>query len=171
MNTVNPFEAPAQIDPGMPPPSPHGRPPLASRGDRFVAALFDGLVMMPAVIVGLVLVGIGGDEGSALFLAGTGVMILGILGVSIYQWYLISTTGQSLGKKWKGLKIIRQDGGEVDFVSGVLLRVWVVAMMGAIPFIGSFVGLIDPLLIFGEQQRCLHDLIAKTDVIDIGVGY
>jgi hypothetical protein len=35
-----------------------------------------------------------------------------------------------------------------------------------IPFVGKAVNLIDPLLIFGKEKRCLHDLIADTIVVD-----
>jgi hypothetical protein len=39
--------------------------------------------------------------------------------------------------------------------------------MGAIPFVGNFVGLVDALMIFGEDHRCLHDRIAGTRVISV----
>ena len=53
-----------------------------------------------------------------------GLMVLAFMG---YQWYLISTTGQSLAKRWMGIKIVRIDGTPVNFVNGVILRSWVMA--------------------------------------------
>ena len=81
-----------------------------------------------------------------------------------YQWYLVATTGQSLAKRWFGIKIVRLDGSLPGFVNGVLLRSWVLHALNAVC---NFVGLIDALMIFGEQSRCLHDLIAGTKVIKI----
>jgi uncharacterized RDD family membrane protein YckC len=42
-----------------------------------------------------------------------------------------------------------------------------VSLLGAIPYVGWLVSLVDPLLIFGKDRRCLHDLIADTIVVDI----
>jgi uncharacterized RDD family membrane protein YckC len=36
-----------------------------------------------------------------------------------------------------------------------------------IPVVGRLINLVDPLLIFGKERRCLHDLIADTIVVDI----
>jgi len=51
------------------------------------------------------------------------------------------------------------------FVHGVLLRQWVMGLLNAIPFIGNIIALVDPLMIFGDERRCLHDHIAGTKVI------
>ena len=40
---------------------------------------------------------------------------------------------------------------------------WVLA---AIPGIGNLYALIDVLCIFREDRRCLHDLIADTNVVE-----
>ena len=44
------------------------------------------------------------------------------LAYSIWQCVLMSTTGQSLGKKLLNLKVIKSDGSEAGFVGTVLLR-------------------------------------------------
>jgi hypothetical protein len=64
-----------------------------------------------------------------------------------------------------GMQIVRGDTGQLPgFLNGVVLRSWV-------PFpinqACNFFGLIDALWIFGEERRCLHDLIAQTIVVDI----
>jgi uncharacterized RDD family membrane protein YckC len=98
---------------------------------------------------------------------GMAVLFLSMFGLAIYQWILIATTGQTLAKKWLKMKIVKVDGTPVDFVSGVILRSWVVQALSAIPMVGGLVGLIDALMIFGAEQRCLHDHIAGTIVIDV----
>jgi uncharacterized RDD family membrane protein YckC len=91
-----------------------------------------------------------------------GLMVLSFM---IYQWYLIATTGQSLAKRWLGIKIVRLDGSPVGFVNGVILRSWVVGALSNIPILGTIIGLVNPLMIFGEERRCLHDHIAGTRVV------
>lgn len=169
--TANPFETPnADISRGFSDDPSYETPALASRGDRLIAQIFDGLLMLPGIAVGAVLVAMnGGEPEGPLVFAGIGVMALWILGLTIYQWYLISTSGQSLGKRWKEIKIIKQDGSDVDFVSGVILRVWVISALGGLPAIGGLISLLDYVWIFKDEQRCLHDLIAKTDVVDLSI--
>jgi uncharacterized RDD family membrane protein YckC len=50
------------------------------------------------------------------------------------------------------------------FLRGVILRIWVPA---AINQACNLFSLVDALWIFGDEQRCLHDLIAGTIVIDV----
>ena len=101
-----------------------------------------------------------------------GLMALMVLAFLAYQWYLVATTGQSLAKRWMGIKIVRLDGSPVGFVHGVLLRSWVISMATnaisttpGLRTLGRLVHLVDALMIFGEERRCLHDHIAGTRVI------
>jgi uncharacterized RDD family membrane protein YckC len=180
----NPFEAPkTSRDAELPrPDEEEGRRRLAERGTRLAGAMIDGALYLAAAIPGLVVVGVSaamsadslasaGEDGAGLFGSmagglGMAVMVLSIFALAIYQWILIATTGQTLAKKWLKMKIVKVDGSPVDFVSGVVLRSWVAQALSAIPLVGSLIGLIDALMIFGEEQRCLHDHIAGTIVID-----
>jgi hypothetical protein len=56
--------------------------------------------------------------------------LLGALGIAIYQWILISRTGQSLGKKWTGIRIERIDGSPYHLRNRRGLRNWVPKVMG-----------------------------------------
>jgi uncharacterized RDD family membrane protein YckC len=135
--------------------------PLASPGARLGAHLLDGLLYFGAVMVGLPAAAF--DETLSGMLA-----LLGMLGLAIYQWYLVSTTGQSLGKKWVGIRIVKLDGSPVDFSSGVLLRSWAfygLVFVGGLFVIGSVLPLVDALMIFGDERRCLRDHLAGTKVI------
>ncbi len=147
---------------------------LAERGTRLGAVMIDGLLMLAAAApAGIILAFTAGFSGNMLGRSDSELMFFGLLGVMglmvfafvIYQWYLIATTGQSLGKRWLGIQIVRVDGTPLNFVNGVIMRSWVTSALSNIPFLGGFISLVDALMIFGEERRCLHDQIAGTRVV------
>lgn len=132
---------------------------LADRGTRLGARLIDqGLLIGCLLIMAPFLA----SNNEGVIAAGVGLALVAALGLGIYQWVLIAQSGQSLGKKWTGIKIVKVDGSDVDFMSGVILRNWVI---GAINAVVGIVGIVDVLMIFAEDRRCLHDHIAGTKVI------
>lgn len=136
--------------------------PLATLGSRLGAHLLDGLLYFGASLAFGVPGAAFGDEAIGA------LACLGMLTLAIYQWYLLSTTGQSVGKKWVGIRIVKMDGSPVDFVSAVLLRSWAfyaLVFVGTLLFIGSILPLIDALMIFSDERRCLHDHLAGTKVV------
>jgi len=135
--------------------------PLASRSSRFIASLVDNFLILAAAIPGGVLI-----AASPRRAPGFALMAAGALVLHAVQWYLISTTGRSLGKRWCRLKIIRNDGGPVTFMSGVVLREWLPFALRMIPGMGTLFGLADPLFVFFQDRRCIHDHIAGTRVIE-----
>jgi uncharacterized RDD family membrane protein YckC len=173
----NPYAPPAAPGPRFPEPEEdRGYQPLATRGSRLGARLLDGLLDLGVAIPGAIMMFSAmaerpdaGPDVEAMYPA-IGVMMVGLLPLSIYQWYLLSTRGHTLGKKWLGIRVVRNDGTPVDFVRGVILRNWVLQAIAQIPYIGSFIGLVDTLMIFGGDQRCLHDKIADTKVIAVLPG-
>ena len=94
-----------------------------------------------------------------------GVAGLGVLSIAAYQWYLVATTGQTLGKRMLKIRIVKADGDPAGFLHGVVLRSWIMFLFGMVPYVGSCAGLVDALMIFSESRRCLHDRIAGTIVI------
>jgi uncharacterized RDD family membrane protein YckC len=162
---------------------------LAERGTRLWAIMVDGLLMsvplVPAVVVSLYFgvrmqaevarAGVQGspqqlsvmDRPETLILMGgsMGLGFLGALAIAIYQWILISRTGQSLGKKWTGIRIERLDGRPMGFGTGVFLRNWIPKLIGSVPYLGAIFWLVDCLFIFRVDRRCVHDHIAGTRVV------
>jgi uncharacterized RDD family membrane protein YckC len=59
------------------------------------------------------------------------------------------------------------DGAPVNFVSGVLLRNWLMMLLQQMPVVNLILPLLDALFIFREDRRCIHDLIAGTKVIQL----
>jgi uncharacterized RDD family membrane protein YckC len=156
--TVNPYAAPgADLDVGLA----ADTQTSAGRGARLAAAILNGLVLLMPPILIVVLAGIGKGPGEQASPVGVGLALLAVLGIVVYQSVGLATKGQSLGKKWLGIKIVRLDGGPVSFGSAVVMRVFVPLLLGIVPGFG----LVDTLFIFRDDRRCIHDLIAATKVV------
>ena len=142
---------------------------LATPGSRLAAVLLDGVIQIPmviALVVGIVMTD-GNQEEIGIALIGLSVILF--LALAIYQLVIISRDGQSIGKRIMKIRIVKyEDNSNPGFVHAVLLRAFVNGLIGGIPFVGPIYSLADPLFIFGEEHRCLHDLIASTKVVEAG---
>ena len=107
---------------------------------------------------------IGGTKGNTTMGLVVGLFVLGIL---IANLVLLHQSGQTIGKKILGTQIVRSDGSRASLGRIILLRILPIRFLGAIPYLGALVVLIDALMIFGKEVRCLHDQIADTIVIDV----
>jgi len=174
----NPFAPPPDFNPYAPPAAdtdePVGLPESsswinASRGSRLAARILDGLVETAPAIPGFLLL-VGEEDESAMQLIGYALIAIGMLGVSIYQWYLLCTTGQTLGKKWLRIRVVRISGEPLGFVHGVVLRNWAMLILQSIPYLGTLIGLVNVMMIFGGDYRCMHDHLAGTRVVDASMG-
>jgi len=175
-SSSNPYAAPqADLDAFRVPETPADASGLskATRGSRLAAAFIDGLIAFAAISPVIFTMGWShvvkaGQSHNSLWFIGTNTsQIVGTalwLAVFGFQAWLITTTGQSVGKRVLGIKIVMMDGSPVGFVRGVLIRTWLVALLSFIPVI-KYVGLIDLLFIFTREKRCLHDIVAGTRVV------
>ena len=139
---------------------------LASRMKRLFARLLDVVFgVIAALIPGFVLTFLsGGSFDPEPFLLGA---VVGIISFVIYQWYLLATTEQTIGKKYLKIKIVKNDGEKAGFFVNVVLREWVMTLIGIFPAIGGIIQLVDILFIFRDDRKCIHDLIAGTVVISV----
>jgi uncharacterized RDD family membrane protein YckC len=144
-------QAPAVTYAAVSPSGAQVRTDLASRGTRFGAVAIDTVIYLVPYFMLL-----SGSSGTTV------VGLLGLLGVLGYQFYLLTAKGQSIGKQLVGIRIVkvgtRENGG---FVTNVLLRSIVSALCG----LSGIYPVVDACFIFRSDQRCLHDLIASTEVI------
>lgn len=167
VSSVNPYAAPqSQVLSTLP-----GLTP-ASRGSRFGACLLDGLtgilgIGIPLGIAIFFMVQMensGSQDVPAGAIAGFVLAGLAFLGLTVWNIVLLTTRGQTLGKKWLGIRIVTfPDGQKPGFVKGFLLRSFVNGIIGQVV---PFYGIIDPCFIFREDNRCVHDLLADTTVIE-----
>jgi uncharacterized RDD family membrane protein YckC len=152
----------------------------AGRGTRLGAAIVDNLIlfvpMAPAYIrawpqlqsaaaagqrTAMSAWGLIANNGGAWFYLG----VLCCLIVLLINAMLAYKNGQTIAKKWMGIKDVRTDGSRVSFARIFWLRNAIGIVISFIPLIGAFYGLIDALFIFGSAKRCVHDYIADTIVI------
>jgi uncharacterized RDD family membrane protein YckC len=163
---ANPYAAPmARVDEYAP-----QELVLADRGTRLLAAIVDGLILGGIVILIAVLVPAvtstrnGAPNETAAALIGI-IGGLAFLAVLIVNMVMLHRHGQTIAKRMFNIKILRADGTPCSLVRVIFARWLPVTLLGAIPLIGWIFSLLDPLLIFRTDQRCLHDLIAETIVV------
>ena len=152
---------------------------LASRGERLAAYLFEVALALPfGLVSGVLGYRLGFAQASHLPLAPSLVFALALAAVcltalTIVQMYWLATRGQTLGKRWMKIRIVRLDGSDAGFVHAVLWRgflhmgVYLTLLLVFAPVLGYAYLLADLLFIFGAQKRCLHDLIAGTKVVRV----
>jgi uncharacterized RDD family membrane protein YckC len=151
----------------------------ASRWLRLGAAIIDSLIiflpMTPSYVQAIPIVARAAPSvqrnAFAVWgaVAGTGVWfyvgVLWVVAMLIINGVLAYRNGQTIAKKWLGIKDVRTDGSRASFARIFWLRNVVNSAITFIPIIGSLYGLIDILFIFGSAKRCVHDYIADTIVI------
>ena len=153
------------------------RLPLADPGKRFLGAMADRLIMVVLLGPGIGIVAAGGDPSlpghdNTLTAAGGLVAILGLLVLGSLNIYLLATRSQSIGKYLVKTQIINYETDEpAGFARAWLLRGFVNGSIGCVLMCCFYAGivyfLVDDLLVFGEDHRCIHDQIAGTYVADI----
>lgn len=135
---------------------------MSSRWRRLFGVLVDGIAGTVAVFAGAMLLPIMFAEPNPESAEQMLVMFLPAIVFGICQMCMLTEHGRTVGKFAVGTKIIVAGGSPPGFYRGVVLRVFAVSLLGFVPFFG----LVDALWIFGEQKRCIHDLIAGTWVVD-----
>jgi uncharacterized RDD family membrane protein YckC len=91
------------------------------------------------------------------------IIFFALHGVPLYQ------RGQTLGKRIMGIAIVTLDNQKPAFFPLIAQRYMTQWLMGMVPTLGIVLRLVDILIIFRREKRCLHDLIARTKVIDLSV--
>jgi uncharacterized RDD family membrane protein YckC len=151
----------------------------ASRGSRLGASLIDSLIifvpMVPAYMhawPALMQAAPGVQRNAfstwALVASTGGWFYLGLLWalcILTINGMLAYRNGQSIAKKWLGIKDVRTDGSRVSFTRIFWLRNVLNTCFSFVPLVGGLYGLIDALFIFGSAKRCIHDYLADTIVV------
>lgn len=167
----NPFESQSDRTNPFTKPLPVGQPyPKASLGNRFLAALIDGLIIIGLLIPGGALLifafiaAYGSDEGLAITLGVIGVLAVLCLPIAYMLFKDGFGQGQSYGKKALGLVVVDLDTYMPCGKAKSLARNIVSTLVGMFPLVGQFV---EPIMVIAtEDGRKLGDRAANTMVVD-----
>jgi len=137
--------------------------PLARLGAHIIDTLiFAAMAYIPFLLFVAVGAMIGSDDGAKLMIVVGGVAFLVGIGVFLVMTVRqLQATGQSLGKKYCNIKVVRADGSPVTLSRVVWLRNVVNWLISLVPLYS----VIDVLFIFGQTRQCLHDKLADTIVV------
>lgn len=147
--------------------------PPAALSSRLLASIIDSVIGLVIAIpaVPLFIISLPEDPrqepNPVLALLAFGWIILVVIGMMVVNLYLLYTRSQTIGKMLMKIQIVNyEDGKPADLIRTFVLRGIVNGIISNIPCIGVIYALVDILYIFGEEHRCIHDLIAKTMVVD-----
>ncbi len=147
---------------------------LAARWPRFGAAIIDGLLV--GIVMGPVMY-LSGYWSKAM--AGATTMVdqlmlapIGLVAYLVVHGYLLHTSGQTVGKRLVGMRIVSVDDNRILPLWKVfVLRFLPLSVASQIPVVGQLAGIVDSVFIFRADQRCVHDLIAGTKVVKDSVQW
>lgn len=135
---------------------------LATWGERVIATLIDFAVAIAFLIVGIIIAGILGAVVDALGVLVGLIVYVGYAAILIYNWYLNGATGQSIGKRLTGLKVVGESTGQpIGGGMGVV--------RGIAHIVDSFVCYIGWFLpLFDDKKQTIADKLVSTLVISGG---
>lgn len=145
---------------------------LAGRLERLAAAFIDGLIAL-AIIGPLSYVG--GYWSYTMEAAMRGEKpalsiqllwaVIGFVAFVLIQGYPLHKSAQTWGKRVLRIRIVDLQGRQPSLGHLLTLRYLPVHVVSQIPIVNIIATLVNALLIFRNDRRCGHDLIAKTRVI------
>lgn len=140
---------------------------VASREARLGAAIIDSLIIMALVVPLQWFMGMYENPASNTMLKTAGIGGAGFLFTLLIQGYFLATRAQSIGKIALKIKIVTLDGKNADIMRILFMRLLPVTIASMVPIVGGLLSLADALFIFREDQRCIHDHIAGTRVVNV----
>jgi uncharacterized RDD family membrane protein YckC len=132
---------------------------IANLGDRMLASLLDIIVIFGYSIL-IWLVAFGAMRVSSHFLWVYIVLFIPIVFYSLL--FEIAMQGQTPGKRWRQIKVVKMDGGQAG-IGAYLIR-WLFRIIE----IDLFYGVIAMLTIaLSEKRQRIGDMLAQTVVINV----
>ena len=132
---------------------------------RLIAALIDGAIMIPVIIVMFIFSFVLGILTKYVPFLGCLGAILGmllylgaLLGYFVFIARCISRNGATIGKKMMKLRVVPEDDpfGRLTFMQAIIRQ-----LCHLLNFTFGY------LLIFGAERKAVHDMITKTIVIKV----
>ncbi|MFE6779390.1 RDD family protein [Streptomyces sp. NPDC057702] len=145
-----------------------GMPPLGGLGRRLVARIVDGLIVAIPVSV-IMLLSLGGydptdpdDTGKS-----SATQIVFALVYFVYEGLMLTSRGQTIGKKLMKLRVAMLDNGANPTGQPGWYRAGTYALPQIVPCCGFVFWLVNILWCTWDRpyRQCLHDKVAKTVVV------
>jgi uncharacterized RDD family membrane protein YckC len=141
---------------------------LASIGNRFLACAIDHIIQL--LMIFFILAGARSFEVSVTALGtrlgmnwviAAAILMAFIIGVGYFIIFETVWSGQTPGKRWTRLRVVRQDGRPIHFYEAMIRNL--VRLVDMMPFPSYFVGI--AAIFFSQEYRRLGDYAAGTVVI------
>ena len=131
-------------------------------GRRILATIVDGLVFGAIFTVMTMLFGSITNVGPANWNGSMPALPSLFYGVIVVLYYILleGSLGQTVGKMVLGIKVVREDNGEVPGLGGATIRTLLRIIDGLFSYLVAFI----TVLISGKNQR-LGDMAAHTLVV------
>ncbi|RII19773.1 RDD family protein [Streptomyces sp. YIM 130001] len=148
-----------------------GMPPLADSGKRVLARIID--MLMVAIVVYLLSLLFGGvrfdtDPDEVNYGTSFGQSLLAAVLYMGYDAVMISRTGQTLGKKWMGLRVANLNDGATPTLQTALIRAAVLWLPFAFCCACIWTVICGGWSFFDKPyKQGLHDKAAKTVVVTV----
>lgn len=169
----NPYSSPQTVSESIDPQGPPQLVLLASRGDRFVGALIDSLLVGIPTFVVAAMIGVfgysvvGSTDTASFWLINLLAWAAGCLIFLAIQGYLLANYGQTVGKRVVGTQIRGNDDRLLTLSELLLKRYLPLWILSSLPYVGGAIGIVNALAIFRSNHKCLHDDLAGTKVIKL----
>ena len=135
---------------------------LAEPGKRIVAALIDGAIPFGIIIAALIVAAILGAVSDVLGLLVAVIGYFGAIGFSIYNMiFTQGKTGQTIGKKMQGIKVVGESTGQPLGVGGAFVRYLLHSFVDGICFAGYIYG-----FFINPKRQTVGDIVAKSYVVN-----
>jgi uncharacterized RDD family membrane protein YckC len=134
---------------------------VAGIGSRFMAALVDTLLigLIQAVVLGLTIAALSSAQGGPWIAAGLGLLAFALLW-GYYLLFEMIWNGQSPGKRWVGLRVIKESGAPISFVDSAIRN-----LVRLVDFLPMYYGVGVIVMFLNDQARRLGDFAAGTLVV------
>jgi len=141
---------------------------LASVGNRFLACTIDHIIQL--LMIFFILLGVQffdlsltalGTRLGLNWVIAVVILIAFIIGFGYFAIFETVWSGQTLGKRWMRLRVVRQDGRPISFYEAMIRNL--VRLVDMMPFPSYFVGIAS--IFFSQEYRRLGDYAAGTVVI------
>ena len=172
-NEINPYLSPV-VPSGLPEGSYRPGRELASRLKRLLGAIIDFGFLALAVVVASQFAQFAErfDQGSVLSIKLDSLgPLFAIFAAVFIQGCLLFARSQSIGKLIVGTQVFGYSTGRrASFSQSFFVRFLLSGIFSVLSVLGAVYFVVDSLFIFGEERRCLHDLLADTMVVEISAG-